>query len=602
MGRQPPPFSGGALFPTLATDRWSGERLRLVKTSPGRKFALGVVFVVTLLLLAVRADSAKHRTATPSNTPVQIGPTGKVFLDAALDSGTLSDLRWPDFSDYSKHVRKFYGLHEGGLPWLRGMQPTPQAREVIALLLRAEEKGLSAEDYDGPRWNARLVRLRPAVEQPTEVDAIKFDLTLTICVMRYISDLHIGRVNPKHFDFGLDEESKKYDLAEFLKDHVVDAGDVDDALAQVEPSYPGYRRTIQALKTYAELAKRDNGEQLPFTKKAIVPGDTYPGVPRLSLLLQELGDLLPGANVQAGTVYQGTLVEAVKSFQSRMGRDPTGRIDSQTLADLNVPLSRRVRQMELTLERWRWLPDSYQKAPIVANIPEFRLRAYNKDFKIGVTMNAVVGKAYGGHDTPVFSEMMEYVVFRPYWDVPYSITRAEMIPHIVRDPDYLAKKGFEVVDSKQNVVSSGRVPADMLGELRAGKLFIRQRPGPKNSLGLVKFVFPNRHNVYMHDTPATELFSRSRRDFSHGCIRLEKPADLATWVLRDNPGWNRERVLAAMSGEESQRVNLAHPIPVLILYATVIVLEDGRVRFYDDIYRHDAALEEALAKGYPYPW
>jgi murein L,D-transpeptidase YcbB/YkuD len=319
-------------------------------------------------------------------------------------------------------------------------------------------------------------------------------------------------------------------------------------------------------------------------------------------LLHLVGDLPQSVNPPLDPpIYQGALVDAVKSFQRRLGRDATGHIDAQTVADLNVPLSRRVRQMQLTLERWRWLPPSYQSAPIVANIPEFRLRAYDKDFNIGVTMNVVVGKAYG-HGTPVFSENMQYVVFRPYWEVPYSITKAEIVPHILRDAGYLARENLEVVDSKQNVVASGAVSSDEIEQLRAGKLFVRQKPGPKNSLGLVKFLFPNSYNVYMHDTPATELFSRSRRDFSHGCVRLEKPADLAAWVLRDNPGWTPERIRAAMNGAATQQVNLAHPIPVLIVYATVIVLEDGVVHFYDDIYNHDTELEKVLAAGYPYPW
>jgi len=264
-------------------------------------------------------------------------------------------------------------------------------------------------------------------------------------------------------------------------------------------------------------------------------------------------------------------------------------------------LSHRVRQMQLTLERWRWLPALFQTAPVVANIPEFRLRAYDKDFNIAVTMNVVVGKAYG-HQTPVFTDTMKYVVFRPYWEVPPSIIRAELIPHIASDPSYLARKGFEVVDSQQRVVSDGTISSAVLGQLRAGKLFIRQKPGQKNALGLVKFVFPNSYNVYMHDTPATEVFAKSRRDFSHGCIRLEKPAELAAWVLRDNPGWNADRIRAAMNGEVTQQVNLTHPIPVLIVYGTVVVLEDGVVHFYDDIYGHDDALEKVLAKGYPYPW
>ncbi len=229
-------------------------------------------------------------------------------------------------------------------------------------------------------------------------------------------------------------------------------------MAQVEPPYPGYRRTIRALQTYIELAKKDDGEQLPPTKKAIVAGDTYPGVPRLTRLLRLVGDLPANANVPADRTdlprrAGGRGKELSAPSWPGSERD---KLTLQTLADLNVPLSRRVEQMQLTLERWRWLPDSYQKAPIVANIPEFRLRAYDKDFNIGVTMNVVVGKAYG-HNTPVFTDTMQYVVFRPYWEVPYSITKAEMIPHIMRDPDYLAKKGFEIVDSKQNVVSAGTV-------------------------------------------------------------------------------------------------------------------------------------------------
>ncbi len=531
----------------------------------------------------------------------EIGSEGRAWLTAAITAGSFPDLRWPDFSDYAGHVKKFYDFNGDSLWWSKGSEPTPQAREMITLLLQADTKGLSADDYDGSRWNDRLGKLKPATREPIEMDAVKFDLALTVCAMRYISDLHIGKVNPTHFAFAVDEEPRKYDLAEFLKDRIVAGSDVPGVMSQVEPPYPGYRRTLQALQTYMELARKDDGEQLPAVKKPIAPGDAYPGIPRLTRLLRLVGDLPAKADVPGDSlVYQGPLVSAVKNFQSRLGRDPNGRIDAQTLADLNVPLSRRVRQMQLTLERWRWLPDAYQQAPIVANIPEFRLRAYDKDFHIAVTMKIVVGKAYG-HNTPVFGEAMQYVIFRPYWEVPYSIMRAELIPHIMRDRDYLAKKDFELVDGKQNVVSSGTVTDEILAQLRAGKLFVRQKPGPNNALGLVKFLFPNSYSVYMHDTPATELFAKSRRDFSHGCIRLEKPAELAAWILRDNPGWNTERIRAAMNGSASQQVNLAHPIPVLIVYATVIVLEDGIVHFYDDIYGHDKALENVLVKGYPYP-
>ena len=550
------------------------------------------------------ARSARAQSVASAKSdapPQQLSTDGQASLRAIIQAGNLSDLRWPDFSDYAKHVQKFYESYGYSLPWVRGTEPTAQAQQVIALLLQADQKGLSAEDYDGPRWSDRLAKLKPSAAQPSEADAVRFDAALTVCVMRYISDLHIGKVNPKHFDFGLDVETKKYDLPEFLKENVVDASDVAGAVAKVEPPYPGYQRTIQALHAYLEFAKESDGNPLPAIQKTIAPGDSYAGVPQLIRLLRLVGDLPADASIPAdATVYQAPLVDAVKSFQRRHGRVADGRITAQTLADLNVPLTRRVRQMQLTLERWRWLPVGLHSTPIVANIPEFRLRAYDENYKVAVSMNVVVGKAYN-HATPVFSDTMQYAVFRPYWSVPYSIAKSEFLPHIVRDPDYLAKKGFEVVDSRQQVVTSGTVTSDVLAQLRAGKLFIRQLPGPKNSLGLVKFIFPNSYNVYMHDTPAQEFFAKSRRDFSHGCIRLEKPADLAVWVLRANPGWDMARVRAAMNGNPNQQVNLVRPIPVLIVYGTVIVNEDGIVHFYDDIYGHDTALEKVLAKGYPYP-
>ena len=564
--------------------------------------------LVTIALLLGHDISSAGEARTQAETsaqsvpaPQQLSPEGQASLRAIIQAQNLSDLRWPDFSDYGQLMTEFYESYGYSLPWVRGMEPSAQAQQVIAILKNADQEGLFAEDYDGPRWGDRVAKLKPIAPQPSETDAVRFDAALTVCVMRYVSDLHIGKVNPKHFGFGFDIEAKKYDLPGFLKKDVVDASDVAGILAQVEPPYPGYRRTIKALQTYLELAKEYDGEPLPAVKGTIAPGDSYPGVPRLIRFLRLVGDLPPDANVpEDETIYQGPLVDAVKSFQRRHGRDSDGRIGSQTLADLNVPLRQRVRQMQLTLERWRWMPDAYQKAPIVVNIPEFRLRAYDEKFKIALTMNVVVGKAYD-HSTPVFEEKMAYVVFRPYWNVPYSIAKAEYLSRVARDPDYLAKKGFEVVNSRQEVVTSGTVTSDVLEQLRAGKLFLRQAPGPKNSLGLVKFIFPNDYSVYMHDTPAQEFFSKSRRDFSHGCIRLGKPADLAVWVLRDNPGWNMDRVRAAMNGSATQQVNLAHRIPVLIVYGTVIVTEDGTVHFYDDIYGHDASLEVVLDKGYPYP-
>jgi L,D-transpeptidase YcbB len=197
---------------------------------------------------------------------------------------------------------------------------------------------------------------------------------------------------------------------------------------------------------------------------------------------------------------------------------------------------------------------------------------------------------------------MTYVVFRPYWNVPPSIRRGEIVPAIQRDRSYVAKKGFEVTTNDGKVVTDGVISDDVLAKLKAGTLSVRQKPGPANALGLVKLIFPNDFNVYLHSTPAAAVFAKSRRDFSHGCIRVEKPAELAAWALRNNPGWSLERVQTAMqTGPDDVTVNLVKPVPVFIVYATALAYENGEVHFYDDLYGYDASLAKALAKGYPYP-
>jgi len=519
-------------------------------------------------------------------------------LRQIAEAGRLDDLRWPDFSDYRQHVKKFYEPGGYAPAWIRNGQATPQARAVIAVLWKADETGLHSEDYDGPRWAARLGRLSAG----PEAERARFDAALTVCAMRYVSDAHIGRVNPQHFRFGLDVAHKKYDLADFLQQRLTSAADPKAALAEVEPPFAGYKRAKAALIHYFELARQDNGEQLPIPAKTVTPGSPYLGVPRMIRLLRLVGDLPSDAAVaaDAGT-YAKPLVDAVKHYQLRHGLQADGKLTAQTVKSLNTLLGVRILQLQLTLERWRWLPHDFPDPPIVVNIPEFRLRALAPGERVALEMNVIVGKSYG-HNTPVFADTMQYVVLRPYWNVPPSIQRSEIVPAIRKNRNYIAKKNFEVATQRGEFVTSGAISDGVLEQLRAGKLAVRQKPGPANSLGLVKLIFPNSNNVYLHSTPAQELFSRSRRDFSHGCIRVQKPAELTAWALRNNPGWDLERVRREMeSGKDNQQVNLVKPIPVLILYGTAIVDEDGTVHFFDDIYGLDASLQKVLATGYPYP-
>jgi murein L,D-transpeptidase YcbB/YkuD len=512
--------------------------------------------------------------------------------------GVLPELRWPDYSNYRVQVQNFYEPTGYALAWIQNGRPTPQAQAMITAFGEAMGKGLDPADYDSSLWAARIDNLPSA----STSDVARFDLAMTVSVMRYLSDLHLGRVNPRYFHFGFDVEHNQYDLSSFVRERLVTSAKLDAVLAALEPPFEGYRRTEKALILYLQLAQRDDGQQLPIPKRPVAVGDQYSGIQRLQRLLCLLGDLQRDAcGMELRNVYTNPMADSVKHFQRRHGLEPDGRLDPGTIRELNVPLSQRVLQLQLTLERWRWLPHEFAQPPIIVNIPEFRLRALDENNKVVFAMNVVVGRAYR-RQTPVFAKDMTHVIFRPYWNVPLSIQRSEVVPEIERDRSYLSKKNYEVVTHGGEVVTSGPISDEILGQLRKGTLEVRQRPGVTNALGLVKLMFPNEYNVYLHDTPSRKLFARPRRDFSHGCIRVENPVELTTWALRNNPGWDKARVEAAMqSGKDNYQVNLVKPIPVLILYGTAIVDTNDEVHFFDDIYGHDARLRQTLARGYPYP-
>jgi murein L,D-transpeptidase YcbB/YkuD len=357
-----------------------------------------------------------------------------------------------------------------------------------------------------------------------------------------------------------------------------------------------YARTKSALEQYRVFAAEDDGGILPETTKPVHPGDHYDGVPRLIRLLTRIGDLSGVAVSDDEDLYHGYLVTAVRRFQRRHGLEPDGRIDKTTLAELNTPLAFRVHQLELSLERWRQRPYDPSRPAIVLNLPEFRLRAF-REGHLDLEMNTVVGQARE-HKTPLLSSELESVIFRPYWNVPLSIQRAELVPQILKDPSFVSANHYQMVTEQGNVVE-GALSDDILSQLRSGSLRLRQTPGPSNTLGLAKFVFPNDYGVYMHATSVPGLFALARRDLSHGCIRVERAADLAEWVLRDEPGWPRNRIVKAMHGSESLEVKLTQPIQLVTMYVTAVALENGEVHFFEDIYGEDDALDERLAESRP---
>ena len=391
---------------------------------------------------------------------------------------------------------------------------------------------------------------------------------------------------------------------EMVVDSLRDAGRQGPLLERLQPHLLHYQLLKNGLARYRALALDSNLVPLPALPRVVRPGVRLVAASRLRRLLEATGDLPHSAprNAAADDLYSADLVAGVKQFQKRQGFKSDGVIDSATAAKLSRPFVQRVRQIELALERFRWLPVSFAAPPIIVNIPAFRLYAFrgftDREDKV-LAMDVVVGASFDTR-TPVFAAEMKYLIFRPYWEVPVSIMEAELGPKALRDPGFLKRESMVLVSGESE--DAPVLPATPENIARIGKdVRIRQLPGPLNALGLVKFLLPNAHDVYLHDTAAKGLFARARRDLSHGCIRLSDPAALAAHVLRDQPEWTVERIRAAMNGTDNNRVNLTEPVPVCIVYSTASARENGEVYFYSDVYSLDKELDRLRTLGYPYP-
>jgi murein L,D-transpeptidase YcbB/YkuD len=538
-----------------------------------------------------RTEGATQRTSLPRWVPIgallttlvvprvaAAQPAVAEVIAGIVDAGVQPDLRWPRFPDHQDAVRAAYEAEHFAPLWTSGGKPTRQADALIAAFSDAGSKGLSAADYDADGLAADAARLRTA-GAPTAEELGGFDVALTVSLMRFASDSYSGKINPHQLGYAIDTEPKRLDLPELALE-LARAPDPAGQLAGLDPPFPLYARLRTALQQYRALAARTDLQPVPDLPK-LRPGETHPGIPKLRAWLIAVGDLSPPSRAPAQpALYDDALAKAVKRFQRRHGLDADGVIGAGTLHALQVPMAHRARQIELAMERVRWLPYWFPDRFVVVNIPEFRLRGFqDTEPSPRVDMGVVVGSTAEKTYTPVLQADMRYLIFRPYWLVPTSIARKEILPKASHDPSYLARQNMELVDGH-----------------------LRQRPGPTNSLGLLKFIFPNPFHVYFHDTPAKALFQRTRRDFSHGCIRVSDPPSLAAFVLQDRNGWDRQRIQSAMTaGADNHRVDLPAPIPVYVLYTTANVEPDGQVVFLDDIYGQDASLDALLARGYPFP-
>ncbi|MDD5413121.1 MAG: L,D-transpeptidase family protein [Methylobacter sp.] len=502
------------------------------------------------------------------------------------------------FQNRGEDLETLYKMTGHELVWLGNDDSEKNITDALNLLANASVQGLNPANYDAETLRRKLQSALKLESEAYQQLAL-YDTAISISLLRFMHDLHYGRVNPLGINFKLKLRKKKsIDFPALIK-LGLEQGTLSQIPQIVEPILRQYQKLKQALATYRLLSANTPPLNLSI-QKTLRPGDSHPQIADLRHFLITIGDLPEGEKVipEKSSRYTGNIVEGVKKFQQRHGLAPDGTIGTGTVAALNVPLSQRVMQIELAMERLRWLPELSAGPSIVVNIPAFQLWAFDAIGKPNaniINMKVVVGKAMKT-ETPVLMAEMRFIDFMPYWNVPTSILRTEILPKLINNPNYLAQENMEIVTGSGSQIQS--VTLASFEQLKQGSLRVRQLPGRKNALGRVKFIFPNENDVYMHDTPANALFSKSRRDFSHGCVRVENPEGLAEFALKNQAGWDREAIQLAMQSDKMQRVTLKNPIPVLFFYTTSFFDQYDNLAFYPDIYGHDAVLQGVLDKSW----
>ena len=485
-----------------------------------------------------------------------------------------------------KGVRRLYETNGYQPVWLADGKPRREIGVLRDAVQRASADGLDPAQYE--LGSADVLQAAPGGglfrkggDPEPLMDA---DIRLSYTFLKFAAHLERGRVPPGKVDEHWFGSQREEDLVQALKASL-DSGKLGDTLERLRSQHPQYDALKKTLARYREIAAGGGWTALP-AGLALRPGRPDPHVAALRAHLVATGDLEASADAPgAAPLFDAATQQALKRFERRHGLAPDGRLDREVLAELNVPVEERIRQIELNLERWRWLPEALGDRYVLVNIPTYNLTAVDHG-QVALQMRVVTGKP--DSPTPIFSDEMTTVVFSPYWNVPPDIARDETMPAVMRDPGYLGRNNLEVVRAG-HVLDPWAVDWS-----RPGHIQFRQRPGAHNALGGVKFMFPNQFDVYLHDTPADALFARVERDYSHGCVRLEKPFEMAQWVLQDRSEWTPEKIQAAMASGREQHIALKRHIPVYIVYETVWVDDDGTVEFREDVYGHDARQERVL--------
>jgi len=490
-----------------------------------------------------------------------------LFLDSNAVENYLSGMKISD--TFSRRVRSFYNTRNYQFAWFSGDGLTEQAFGFWNLLdhYTTYSDDTTLTDKGLKRRIDNLMMEENLTISASNKSNINTELQLTILFLKY---------SLKTFDKGF---VKRKELERFIPRKKQDALYLADSLLTkkhknnkyFEDINEPYRKLKEQLTKYTDIVRKGGWPAISITgKKILKEGSSSPDIAAIKKQLYLTGDLSVSDTSQ---LFNDTLATGIKNFQERYGLQGTGTINTETIKELKVSAKNRVEQLLINLERMRWMPSQPEGKLILVNIPEFVLHVMENGKK-AFDMKIVVGKE--GHNTMMFTKTLNQVVFSPYWNVPPSIVKDELLPEIAKDPGYLEKQNMEITGE-----------TDGLPE-------IRQLPGEKNALGKVKFLFPNSYNIYFHDTPSKSLFEKNRRAYSHGCIRLSEPEKMAQYLLQNDGAWDEMKIMEAMNAEKERFVKLKEPVEVFITYYTAWVDESGKLNFREDIYKHDQKIRSKM--------
>ena len=515
--------------------------------------------------------------------------------------------------------------------WIENGGPSSQAYEMIEIIRNSDNEALDPDYYNISEIESILKRIeqdRNSGDSYDALDLAELELLLSNSFLTYTHDLHYGRVRAEQINLELLSGERPVNLSKLLVT-AVETDQVQETLEGLLPKYPMYAMLRISLKEYREIAAKGGWQPVAYGNK-FKKGARGQRVLALSKRLKVTGEL--DSSIPGSEVFDDSLDQAVRKYQQRNGLYVDGVVGISTIEALNVPVEERISQIELTMERWRLLPQYLGNRYILVNIANYHLYGIENNNDT-INMRIVVGKPQW--NTPMFSEEMTHLIINPYWNIPPSIFKDDIAPKIMEDSQYMSKQNMdamglkapekivveedEVVEVVENVEATEVTDGDNTGETElseveiqnkkaqeeyiskvlSGKYRLRQNPGPGNPLGRIKFLFPNKHSVYLHDTPNRGFFKKAQRNFSHGCIRVEKPLELAEFVLSSNPSWTQNTIQSSINKMKTKTVHLAESITVYVLYFTTWVDNEGTVNFHKDIYGLDKTLYNALRTTRP---